>query len=94
MEHVQKMQPLAVTPTRDEKDDSPDLSPTKSFCADEEASVTDSESAMVTAKSRGVFDMEMLSSRLNTKYKIALYGGFALLAYCLSLGRTALSPIH
>lgn len=43
-------------------------------------------SGVVNEKSRGVFEMENLSSRLNLKYKIFLYGGFLLLAYSLSLG--------
>ncbi|GAA6039855.1 hypothetical protein JCM8097_006764 [Rhodosporidiobolus ruineniae] len=36
-------------------------------------------------KSRGVRQMEALSERLNTKYRILLYGSFAVLAYVMSL---------
>ena len=50
---------------------------------------TTARDTMVTSKSRGVFDMEMLASRLNVKYKIALYTSFTLLAYTLSLGECA-----
>ncbi|KAJ9092052.1 hypothetical protein QFC20_007483 [Naganishia adeliensis] len=42
---------------------------------------------VITSKSKGVIRMELLASRLNTKYLILLYGGFILLAYTLSLGR-------
>ncbi|KAJ9099689.1 hypothetical protein QFC20_005621 [Naganishia adeliensis] len=40
---------------------------------------------VITSKSKGVIGMELLASRLNTKYLILLYGGFILLAYTLSL---------
>lgn len=42
---------------------------------------------VITSKSKGVIGMELLASRLNTKYFILLYGGFILLAYTLSLGK-------
>lgn len=41
---------------------------------------------IITSKSKGVIGMELLASRLNTKYFVLLYGGFVLLAYTLSLG--------
>jgi hypothetical protein len=41
---------------------------------------------IITSKSKGVIGMELLVSRLSTKYYILLYGGFILLAYTLSLG--------
>lgn len=46
--------------------------------------VVDDNGVVVLAKSRGVRDMELLNSRLNLKYRILLYGGFALLAYTMS----------
>lgn len=42
--------------------------------------------ALVAEKSRGVLQMELLSSRMDTKYHVLLYGAFALLAYVMSLG--------
>lgn len=42
--------------------------------------------ALVTEKSRGVRQMEALQTRLSTKYRILLYGSFAVLAYVMSLG--------
>ena len=51
--------------------------------------------ALVTEKSRGVRQMEALQTRLSTKYRILLYGSFAVLAYVMSLGtfcRSAGSP--
>lgn len=41
--------------------------------------------AVVTAKSRGVQQMEAMHSRLSTKWRILLYSGFTLLAYVMSL---------
>ncbi|SCV73286.1 BQ2448_7212 [Microbotryum intermedium] len=40
---------------------------------------------IVPRKSRGVIRMEHLARRINTKYLVFLYGGFALLAYVMSL---------
>merc|ERR1712093_767809 len=41
--------------------------------------------SLVADKSRGVIQMEQLNSRIGLKYRILLYGGFALLAYVMSL---------
>ncbi|KWU46655.1 putative siderochrome-iron transporter [Rhodotorula sp. JG-1b] len=41
--------------------------------------------ALVSEKSRGVRQMEALQTRLSTKYRILLYGSFAVLAYVMSL---------
>lgn len=43
----------------------------------------------IDAKSRGVVEMEQLVERLSLKWYILLYGGFALLAYNLSLSEWA-----
>ncbi|SGZ31145.1 BQ5605_C047g12317 [Microbotryum silenes-dioicae] len=40
---------------------------------------------LIPRKSRGVVKMEHLARRINTKYLVWLYGGFALLAYVMSL---------
>jgi hypothetical protein len=44
--------------------------------------------AIVTPKSKGVVGMELLLSRMNVKYLVLLYGGFILLSYTLSLGKS------
>lgn len=59
-----------------------DLTPTASYPSSHSAQ----GDALVTEKSRGVRQMEALQSRLSTKYRILLYGSFALLAYVMSLG--------
>merc|ERR1711939_475454 len=41
--------------------------------------------SLVADKSRGVIQMEQLNSRIGLKYRILLYGGFAILAYVMSL---------
>ncbi|KAK4049011.1 hypothetical protein OIV83_004372 [Microbotryomycetes sp. JL201] len=41
--------------------------------------------AVVSEKSRGVLQMEQLNARMSLKYRVLLYGGFALLAYVMSL---------
>ncbi|KAM0787422.1 hypothetical protein ACM66B_003504 [Microbotryomycetes sp. NB124-2] len=41
--------------------------------------------AIVSEKSRGVLQMEQLNARMSLKYRVLLYGGFALLAYVMSL---------
>lgn len=43
------------------------------------------DATLVPAKSRGVRQMEALSNRMSVKYRVLLYGGFALLAYVMSL---------
>jgi len=40
---------------------------------------------LVERKSKGVVEMEALAEKINTKYLVLLYGGFAILAYVLSL---------
>jgi SIT family siderophore-iron:H+ symporter-like MFS transporter len=40
---------------------------------------------IIERKSKGVVEMEALAEKINTKYLILLYGGFAILAYVLSL---------
>ncbi|GAA6061341.1 hypothetical protein JCM10212_004822 [Sporobolomyces blumeae] len=42
-------------------------------------------SLLVVPKSRGVVQMETLNRRMDTKYRVLLYGGFTLLAYVMSL---------
>ncbi|BGP15718.1 hypothetical protein JCM10213_006111 [Rhodosporidiobolus nylandii] len=42
---------------------------------------------LIPDKSRGVRQMEALNGRMSTKYRILLYGSFALLAYVMSLGQ-------
>jgi len=44
---------------------------------------------LVERKSKGVVEMEALAEKINTKYLILLYGGFAILAYVLSLSEYA-----
>ena len=53
---------------------------------DARATAEKPDGPVVTSKSKGVIGMELLASRLNTKYFVLLYGGFVLLAYTLSLG--------
>ena len=48
--------------------------------------LVDNGGVVVAETSRGVIQMNLLKDRLDTKYKILLYGGFALLAYVMSLG--------
>jgi SIT family siderophore-iron:H+ symporter-like MFS transporter len=43
---------------------------------------------LVERKSKGVVEMEALAEKINTKYLILLYGGFAILAYVLSLSES------
>jgi SIT family siderophore-iron:H+ symporter-like MFS transporter len=43
---------------------------------------------LVERKSKGVVEMEALAEKINTKYLILLYGGFAILAYVLSLSKS------
>ena len=53
---------------------------------DSRPTVAKPDGPIITSKSKGVIGMELLASRLNTKYFVLLYGGFVLLAYTLSLG--------
>jgi hypothetical protein len=53
---------------------------------DAQPTATIPDGPIITSKSKGVIGMELLASRLNTKYFVLLYGGFVLLAYTLSLG--------
>ena len=46
---------------------------------------------LVERKSKGVVEMEALAEKINTKYLVLLYGGFAILAYVLSLSEYPLS---
>lgn len=50
------------------------------------SSLSHESDGLITEKSRGVRQMEALQSRLSTKYRILLYGSFAVLAYVMSLG--------
>lgn len=60
--------------------------------ADKDTSTEDGQSdVLVERKSKGVVEMEALAEKINTKYLILLYGGFAILAYVLSL---SMSPPH
>lgn len=43
---------------------------------------------VIEEKSKGVVEMEYLAERINVKYLCLLYGGFALLAYVLSLSKS------
>lgn len=43
---------------------------------------------LIEEKSRGVVEMEYLADRINTRLLILLYGGFAVLAYTLSLSES------
>jgi hypothetical protein len=45
--------------------------------------------ASIEAKSKGVVEMEYLAERINVIYLCLLYGGFALLAYVLSLSKSS-----
>lgn len=47
---------------------------------------TDDNGVVILTQSRGVTQMAALTSRISTKYRILLYGGFAILAYVMSLG--------
>jgi SIT family siderophore-iron:H+ symporter-like MFS transporter len=47
---------------------------------------------LVERKSKGVVEMEALAEKINTKYLILLYGGFAILAYVLSLSGSQPTP--
>ena len=51
-----------------------------------------SDGVVILKQSRGVTQMEALTSRLSLKYKILLYGGFAILAYVMSLGEYQFAP--
>lgn len=53
--------------------------------ASEPTSSSPSSSLLVAPKSRGVVQMEELNHRMDTKYRVLLYGGFAILAYVMSL---------
>ncbi|GJN91562.1 hypothetical protein Rhopal_004585-T1 [Rhodotorula paludigena] len=85
--------PLNRSPSRDEEKaetgssySSQDRSNKAAATTNSDAAFADSsDGALVTEKSRGVVQMEALQSRLSTKYRILLYGGFALLAYVMSL---------
>lgn len=77
------------------KHDAPAESPTaeKSPSLDNNDNGTDKDTitedgqsdVLVERKSKGVVEMEALAEKINTKYLILLYGGFAILAYVLSL---------
>jgi hypothetical protein len=47
---------------------------------------------LVERKSKGVVEMEALAEKINTKYLILLYGGFAILACVLSLSKSLPLP--
>lgn len=58
---------------------------------DKETITEDGKSdVLVERKSKGVVEMEALAEKINTKYLILLYGGFAILAYVLSLSKFTL----
>lgn len=48
--------------------------------------------SLIPDQSRGTLQMERLKDRLSTKYRILLYGSFALLAYVMSLSASPSSP--
>lgn len=73
---------------REEKADLSSASPSTHSGAFDNMAVVDDNGVTIVEKSRGVVQMETLNERLNTKYRIALYGGFALLAYVMSLGES------
>jgi len=57
---------------------------------DKDTSTEDGQSdVLVERKSKGVVEMEALAEKINTKYLILLYGGFAILAYVLSLSMSS-----
>ncbi|ORY92512.1 major facilitator superfamily domain-containing protein [Leucosporidium creatinivorum] len=70
---------------REEKGDLSSASPSTHSSPFDHQAVVDDNGVVILEKSRGVVQMETLTERLNTKYRIALYGGFALLAYVMSL---------
>lgn len=82
-----------------ERDDKHDLSrpsssgepgyPMKHRLGDSES---EGNGVVILKQSRGVTQMEALISRISTKYRILLYGGFALLAYVMSLGESQIQP--
>ncbi|GAA5980726.1 hypothetical protein JCM10908_001752 [Rhodotorula pacifica] len=75
--------PPATTPGQYLADDPEkgDLTPSTSS----PSSLSHESDGLITEKSRGVRQMEALQSRLSTKYRILLYGSFAILAYVMSL---------
>ncbi|GAA5849843.1 hypothetical protein JCM8547_000583, partial [Rhodosporidiobolus lusitaniae] len=50
-----------------------------------EQGMAGSDDGLVLEKSRGVEQMDRLKGRMSLKYKLLLYGSFALLAYVMSL---------
>jgi len=52
--------------------------------------LTPEPSVIVEEKSRGVVQIERFRERIDTKYRIALYGSFTVLAYIMSLGKLSL----
>ncbi|GAA5834491.1 hypothetical protein JCM9279_004331 [Rhodotorula babjevae] len=77
--------PLSRSPSEvdHEKADSSSTSPSSTAAPEYEVG----HGAVVTAKSRGVQQMEAMHSRLSTKWRILLYSGFTLLAYVMSLNQ-------
>ncbi|BGP36663.1 hypothetical protein JCM10449v2_000564 [Rhodotorula kratochvilovae] len=73
--------PRSVDDIDPEKADTSSTSPSSSSPVEQHAQ----DGGFVTAKSRGVLQMEALNSRLSTKWRILLFAGFALLAYVMSL---------
>jgi SIT family siderophore-iron:H+ symporter-like MFS transporter len=60
---------------------------------DKDTEVEDGRSdVVIERKSKGVVEMEALAEKINTKYLILLYGGFAILAYVLSLSELLVLP--
>ncbi|KAL8279884.1 hypothetical protein RQP46_007734 [Phenoliferia psychrophenolica] len=62
-----------------------DPSATARHRKDDGSSEATASAPLVADKSRGVIQMEILASRLDTKYRILLYGAFALLAFTMTL---------
>ncbi|GAA5859365.1 hypothetical protein JCM1840_004582 [Sporobolomyces johnsonii] len=75
---------ITRTSTNDdvEKADDSSASPASPYVA---SGAVTGNGVVVAEKSRGVLQMEALNSRMSLKYRILLYGGFAVLAYVMSL---------
>jgi SIT family siderophore-iron:H+ symporter-like MFS transporter len=85
----QSPSPELESPSLEKKDRlAPQISDRDSL---EDGSSTDT---LIEAKSKGVAEMEYLADRINTKLLILVYGGFAVLAYVLSLSRFIPPPEH
>lgn len=82
---TQHQLPIAQLPVETETEE--EKSPRKLSGSDQDDNSTleDGVKGLVSAKSRGTYEMEALEARMNRKWMILLLGGFLILAYTLSI---------